>query len=382
MRSRNDQTLRSLIGKAALAGIAVCSLMACSATKVELPRGPFYFPPPPDAPRIQFLTGFGDSSIVEQPSTFALFLAGTQRPDDVTKLIKPYGIAVSKGNIYLCDTIARTVYLINPITKRFESIRGNAGSVRLKKPVNLTLDETGKLYVADAERGEVLTYSPDGDYLATLGRGVDMKPVAVAVDLENLYVVDIKHNVVKILDRTTGEYEREIGANSRSEVDTLSLPVGIAIDKERSLYVTNVGSGKMLKLDIDGHPLLTLGGIGDGYGEFARPKGIAVADDGIIYIVDAGFQLVQMYSPEGKLLMHFGAPGERRGSLNLPAAVFVTKDNIDYYRRYADPTFALEYLIFVVNQQGDDKVAVYGFGQRKGAATGAPGTGSGNDKTR
>lgn len=382
MKNTHVQTLWRLLKMLVLAGTAVCSLMACSTTKAELTKGPFFFPPPPDEPRVQFLTGFGDSSFIEKPDKFSLIIAGTPKTEDIIKIIKPYGIAVHQGTIYLCDTIAKTVYLINPFTKRFESIRGNAGSVLLKKPVNLTVDEQGKLYVVDSERKEIMTYSSDGDYIGTLGKNVDMKPVAVAVDQEYLYVVDIKNNVIKILDKKSGEQIREIGANSTSESDSLALPVGITIDKERLLYTTNVGSGKMIKFDIDSHALLSFGRIGDGYGEFTRPKGIAVGDDGIIYIVDAGFQHVQMYSPEGKLLMYFGSPGLQRGSLNLPAAIFVTRDSLDFYRKFADPTFEVEYLIFVVNQQGDDKVAIYGFGHRKGAATGTAGTGRGNDTPR
>jgi DNA-binding beta-propeller fold protein YncE len=381
MQRTHAQTFRRLLGMLVLVG-AACSLMACSATKVALPKGPFFYPQAPDEPRIQFLTGFGDSSLIEKTDSFALILAGGRNPEDVIKLIKPYGIAVYKGNMYVCDTISRTVYLINPFTKRFESLRGNAGSAMLKKPVNLTVDEQGKLYVVDSERNEIVTYSTDGDYLGTLGKGIIVKPVAVAVDNEFVYVVDIKNNVVKLLDKKSGELVREIGANSNSEADSLALPVGIAIDKERSLYITNVGSGKMLKMDIDSHLLLSFGRIGDGFGEFARPKGIAVADDGIIYVVDAGFQNVHMYTPEGRLLMYFGTPGQPRGSLNLPAAIFVTKDNLEYYSKFADPTFQVEYLIFLINQQGDDKVAIYGYGHRKGATSESVGTGSGNDRAR
>lgn len=382
MQSVQIKSVYRLLKMSILAGTAVCSLMACSATKAELPKGPFFFPPPPDEPRIQFLTGFSDSSFVEKLDTFSLIIAGTPKPDDLTKLIKPYGIAVYKGNIYVCDSIAATVYLINPFTKRFESIRGNAGSVALKKPVNLTVDEDGKLYVVDSVRKEIMTYSSDGDYLGMLGKGLDMKPVAVAVDREFLYVVDMEHSVVKILDKKSGELVREIGANSSSEVDSLALPVGIALDRERMIYTTNIASGKMLKLDLDSHALLSFGRIGDGFGEFARPKGIAVSDDGIIYIVDAGFQHVQMFSPEGRLLMFFGTPGLPRGSLNLPAAIFITRDNLDYYRKFSDPSFEVEYLVFVVNQQGDDKVSIYGFGHRKGTAEGKTGTGRGNDTAR
>ena len=378
MHHRLVTSLTRLVKSLSLLAALACLLTAC-ATQKELPKGPFFFPPPPDEPRIQFLTGFGDSSVIETPSSFAIVLAGTQKRDDIITLTKPRGIAAYRQNIYVSDTINETVYRINLVTKKFEALKGDAGSVKLKKPVELTVDEEGKLYVVDSSRKEILVYTAEGDFLRIMGKSLDMKPVAVAVDRQYLYVLDIAHNSIKILDKNRGDLINEIGTGT-SEVSALALPVGITLDKEGLIYTTNVGSGKVLKFDRDGHNLLSFGKIGDGFGMFTRPKGIAVSDDGIMYIVDAGFQHVQLYSPEGKLLMFLGNPGLPRGSLNLPAGIFITRDNIEYFRQYADPTFEIDYLIYVVSQQGDDKINIYGFGHQKGAgalpASGTPSAGA------
>jgi hypothetical protein len=123
-----------------------------------------------------------------------------------------------------------------------------------------------------------------------------------------------------------------------------------------------------MKYDVDGHLLLSFGKIGDFFGEFVRPKGIAVDKEGLIYVVDAGMQQVSIFNPQGRLLMVFGTPGLPRGSMNLPAAIWVTTDNLEYFKRFSDPSFEVNQLIFVTNQSGWDKVSVYGFGHRKGSA--------------
>jgi hypothetical protein len=45
----------------------------------------------------------------------------------------------------------------------------------------------------------------------------------------------------------------------------------------------------------------------------------------------------------------------------LPADVTIDYGNLGYFSQYVDSSFNLEYLIFVTNQYGPDKVNVYGF---------------------
>jgi acetoacetate decarboxylase len=52
--------------------------------------------------------------------------------------------------------------------------------------------------------------------------------------------------------------------------------------------------------------------------------------------------------------------------MNLPADIAVTSENLEFYQKLAAPDFILEQVIFVTNQYGDDKVAIYGLGKMKG----------------
>ena len=44
----------------------------------------------------------------------------------------------------------------------------------------------------------------------------------------------------------------------------------------------------------------------------------------------------------------------------LPAKVIVDYDNLKYFTKYVDDKFKLNYLVFVSNQYGPDKINVYG----------------------
>jgi hypothetical protein len=59
------------------------------------------------------------------------------------------------------------------------------------------------------------------------------------------------------------------------------------------------------------------------------------------------------------------APDGTTAPVPLPAGVTVDYDNLSYFQRFAAPGFTLEYLIFVTNQTGGQKVSVFGFGHKK-----------------
>jgi sugar lactone lactonase YvrE len=346
--------------------VAVLSLLSACAGPKELMK-PVFFPPLPDEPHIQFLMSINDSSFLEDTSLFKGLVSGMEKPDIKTRILKPYGIALNKGVIYVCDTVPNTVYRIDLKAKKFESIKGNAGSGGLKKPVNLAIDEEGTLYVADSLRNEVMIYTGEGEFVQAVGRGVLTKPVAVAVDKENIYVLDSTDRVIKVLDRKSGAYIREFG-NTAELGDNLVLPVGLTRDAQGFLYVTNVATGRVVKLDTDGHVILSFGKIGDFLGEFTRPKGIAVDKQGRIYVVDTGNQNVQIFNAERTLLLPFGSPGLPRGSLNLPAGIAVTSEFPDFFKQFVDSNFEVEELILVTSQgqSGSEMINVYAIGRYTG----------------
>jgi DNA-binding beta-propeller fold protein YncE len=346
----------------------VSALQGCVGKKV-VETEPVFFPPPPNPPRIQFLTGLNSSEDMEgKKQSFALFVLAGEEAEQVKLIGKPYGIKTHKGKIYVCDIGRSNIVIIDPAKKTFEYLKGNVSLGKLKKPVNLALDDQGRLYVADVVRKEIVVYNPEGHFAASYGKQLNMKPADVEVDDKYLYILDVAGNEIKVLDRSNGNYLRSIGKKT-GESEGVSLPTNMTLGPDGFLYVTNVGTGKVLKLDRDGHVLSSFGGMGDAFGQFARPKGIDVDEKGRIYVVDGGHQNVQLFSPEARLLIFFGDPGLNpeftRGVMNLPTDVAVTRDNLEFFRKFADPSFTVESLIFVANQYGVDKISVYGLGHSK-----------------
>lgn len=345
---------------------AFCLLLALSGCAAKLVKKDdvVFFPPLPNNPRVQFLKSINNSKDIEaEKNEFSFFVVGKKKDTDkVKEILKPYGVAYAQGKIYVCDMQTPAIVIMDLEAQTFETLQGNKGAGKLKKPINVAVDESGNIFVVDVIRKEVLMYNAAGDFIQVFGGGIVNKPADVALDANNLYILDLGDSDIKVLDRKSGELVRKIG-KTEGTVQGLSIPTNIASDGRGILYTTNVGTGNIIKLDRDGHILGNFGKVGDAFGEFVRPKGVAVDPKGRIFVVDGGHQNVQIFNDEFRLLMFFGNTQGQPGVLNLPASVAVTTENLEFFQKMAAPGFILEEVIMVTNQMGPDRVSIYGLGQ-------------------
>jgi sugar lactone lactonase YvrE/predicted small lipoprotein YifL len=349
--------------------LSLLTLAGCGGKVEQADLGPVFFPPLPNEPRIQFLKGISTAEdVTGKDESFGLITVVGEADERIDQIVKPYGVAAYKGKIYVCDTGAAQVLILDLVNKKFEKLKGNFSSGKLKKPINLDLDDEGKLYVTDTSRKEVVVYDQSGNFLKGFGATWDWKPIDVALSGKYLHVTDFKKHEVKVLNREDGKELAAIGSNAEELVDRLSIPLGLSVNKKGVIRVVNLTNGRVISLDRDGHVLGAFGNLGDGFGEFGRPKGIDVDEQDRLYVVDTAHQNIQMFTDKGRLLVFFGDPGLPKGSMNMPVAVAVTTDNLDYYQTLAAPGFILERVIIVTNQYGSektDKVAIYGLGAMK-----------------
>jgi DNA-binding beta-propeller fold protein YncE len=349
---------------------------------------PTFFPPPPDEPRIQYLTGItsitdiGDTK--KEQSTFSLVLTGQQEADIIRKIGKSFGLVVYNSKLYIAESGFGRVVIVDPVKGTIEYPKGmQSPHGALKSPVSLALDGEGYLYVADTGRNEIVVYDPAGNFLTSFGKdfgkifGFNPRIVGVAVFGGKLYVLDMGTQRIRVLDRKTGEETTEPFGYIEKPNQSLRKPGNFAMDAQGNFYVTNIGNNMVMKYDIDGNFIGSFGGSGDQISMFVKPKGIALDDANRIYVVDGGTNIVQLFDDQFRLLTLFGWPGLETGSLNMPAGITVTSDKnlLQYFKKYAVKGFELENLIFVVNQYGQEfcipRISVYGLGQMqdKKAAT-------------
>lgn len=352
--------------------LAAVILSGCE-KKLVCSTKPTFFPPAPDEPRIQYLTGITSSKDIGDKSTqssFSLVVTGNEVQDLIRKIAKSFGIVAHKGKLYVAESGAGRVVIVDPVAGTFSYPKGlSIPKGTLKEPVHLAFDEDDFMYVADTGRKQIIVYNAAGDFAREISfENKLIKIVDVAVHKGKLYALDLGTSRIRVLDRQTGA---ELSVIGYSELPNQSLraPNSFFIDPDGFIYVSNTGNNRVLKYDIDGNFLQSVGGAGDQPGQFARLKGIAVDDAKRMFVVDSGLNVVQVFDDKFRLLSFFGWPGLETGSLNLPAGIAVSKDNLQYFQKYAVPGFQLESVIFVVNQFGQNmcipRISIYGLGQMK-----------------
>ena len=150
------------------------------------------------------------------------------------------------------------------------------GEGQFNRPWGITIDQKGDVYVADWGNNRVQKFSADGTYLMTFGSsdgdgGGLNHPAGVAVDSEgDVYVTDWGNKRVQIYDsegsiltalhgdaQEFSKWAREVvesnpdvvkayrRVNDRTPLGLFERPVGIAIDEEDRIIVTDSTRGRL-----------------------------------------------------------------------------------------------------------------------------------------
>ncbi|MFZ5477443.1 MAG: hypothetical protein ACOZNI_11775 [Myxococcota bacterium] len=308
------------------------------AKKPEPPTFPdeeLNWPPPPEPVRVRWLGHIANSQWAEPPTKLRKTLASISGNQEIYTFKKPYAVAVDGlGRVFVSDTGWGGVLVFDRAGQKF-GWRGDKGDGALSKPSGVAVDARDHLFVGDINLQRVHEYEPDGRFVRTIGAGVLIQPVGMAVDTKNnrLWVVDSRLHGMAVFDIATGEHVRTVGGRGTDD-GMFNFPTNIAIGKEE-VYVTDTFNFRVQVMDLEGNYLRKWGRNCDSFGCFSRAKGIAVDSLGNVHVSDAAFNNVQIFSPEGELLLFFGGIGNGPGRMWLPAGMYIdAKDQIYVVSQY------------------------------------------------
>jgi DNA-binding beta-propeller fold protein YncE len=345
--------------------IAISFLFSCS-QKVHPVKGVdklVIYPAPPDTTRIQFLTRISTSQDVQgKRGGFKKFILGSE---DVQSIGKPYGVTIYKGKIYICDTFKRGFDIIDLDKNTFTEFIPS-GNGALKLPLNCFFDQQGYMFVADADRKQIIVFNEKGEYYSSFGEKENFKPTDVFILGDKIWVTNVTaHHIMVYRNDSSYKLLSQFPGDESDSAGYLFSPTNLFVTNDK-VYVTDFGDFKIKIYDHSGTLNGTVGSYGESLGQFSRPKGIAVDRESNLYVVDAGFENIQIFDKEARLLMFFGGNYKGPGDNWLPAKVIIDYDNLAYFQKYVDPAFKMKYLILVTNQFGPDKLNVYGAVERIG----------------
>lgn len=255
--------------------------------------------------------------------------------------MNPYGVAVNRNNeLYISDASWNVIRKVNSLgiisTVVGIGMYGNTGdggpasAAKIGSPYGMAFDTANNLYFADAKQhvvrkvnaagiitkfagNDTAGYAGDGDF-AILAR-LD-SPYAVAADRKgNVYISDIKNNVIRKVD-PTGVISTYAGIASTfghsgdggaANAALLNRPAGIAVDTLGNLFIADADNDVIRKVDTAGIITTVVGNGTPGFGgdmgsvngcNLHTPFGVAVAKNGDLYIADANNQRIRKtYAP-------------------------------------------------------------------------------------
>ena len=270
------------------------------------------------------------------------------------QLESPTGVMVDKiGNLYIADRFNHRIRKLISTTGVITTVAGSgptglggggfsgdgglATNAQLQGPTDVTIDETGNLYIADSYNNRIrkviiatqaiTTVAGDGseNYGGDDGLAVEAQlqgPIGVAIDGQgNIYIADANNNRIRKVIAATGIITTVAGSGPTGHGNggfsgdggpasdaQLNYPTRVSVDAAGNLYIADSYNHRIRKINATG-AITTVAGSGStgpGNGGFSGdgglainaklnfPTGVAEDGEGNIYIADNGNHRIRM----------------------------------------------------------------------------------------
>jgi sugar lactone lactonase YvrE/tetratricopeptide (TPR) repeat protein len=245
---------------------------------------------------------------------------------------KPLTFTLSSEGVYVADKDSLIIHRYDFNDKLAYSFGARGEGRALFKSISGMVAGKGRLvYVGDSAKGLADVFQAEaGTPLEVLPKAASRIsvqvqgaiPVAVAkmawngrdtiygVDTENKSIIRIKNGAVA-------------GAIKVKDI----TPVAVSTDKSGALWVLDKNNLRVVKLDVSGTVLASIGSKGSKKGQLDDPTDMAIASNGDIYIADRGNNWVQIFSSDGGFVK--AITKSATANLDEPAAIALDpQDNL------------------------------------------------------
>lgn len=254
---------------------------------------------------------------------------GDNGPATAASLFVPLALAFdANGLLYVSDAYHDRIRRYDPASKVITTFAGDGSyhdddglpalQTGIDTPFAIAFDPKGNLFVNDASNASVRRIDAATTIVTTVAGGGDFigdglvatsallsGPRGIALDgAGNLFIADAYHSLVRRVDAVTGKIATYAGKLNTYYADTDAANVGdlvvgdvreVLFDGAGNLYILSHSSGKVWRVDPQGHVAVYAGGgspsdhLGDGGPATSAeldPAGMAIDTAGNLYIAD------------------------------------------------------------------------------------------------
>ena len=246
--------------------------------------------------------------------------------------------------MYLKDALGEPCHLtsdVNIVAHLTSLVDGSTTNATLESytPAISTLSykptQRGRHHLTVSVNGEEIANSPYSRYVqhppAQLGHrvriieGLNCPKKAVVTSNEHLVVTEKNYILVRDLH---GKLIRRICPLVDGLLRVDINPYGVVISNDGVMFVTDVGSHRLLKLSCDGTLLKAAGGKGKDPGQFHNPGCTLISNK--LFVCDAANHRVQVFDTDLNFLDSFGTRGSGEGEFSLPYDISTDRDGCLY----------------------------------------------------
>ena len=216
------------------------------------------------------------------------------------QLSHPIGVAITAtGDILVSEYDNHRIQLFSPQGRSLKCIgTGGSGPLQFQSPHGIAIHpHSNKIYIADNSNHRIQILNPDLTFCGSFGgegtgNGQFSSPADISFDSTgHVFVTDCNNHRIQVFTEN-GVYIRQFGQEGGGEGE-LMFPASIAIDSNDVVYIGKECNHRISLFTRDGHFLRTFSA--QCRGQFSMPHGIAISKDGTLFVSDFGNKRVQIF---------------------------------------------------------------------------------------